>query len=121
AAAQLQQGVGNIAAQQQAQASGATGVNAALARYGAMQNTGQAQAQANQQAAIARAMEQAQAREAYNNLLAHQAGAANTASGVALSGAGEAGRNAVSAESTNEQERNKIAASNLDFWSNLVR
>jgi hypothetical protein len=72
AGTQLQQGLGDIRNTVAAQASGAGGNNAALANYGSIQALAQAQNKANQDAAILRAKEVAQARDSKSQLLNQQ-------------------------------------------------
>lgn len=120
AQAQLQQGVGQIAQQQQAQASGATGQNAAIARVAAMQNTGAAQAEANQHAALIRATEVAQARQQQAAIYGQQAGEAGGMYGTNVSGAaGFAAPAAAAAGAERKAEQDELAA-NRAFWSNLI-
>jgi len=114
---QLQQGLGQIAAQQQSAASGVGGVNAALARTEAMKNTAQAQAQANQAASLLRANETAEARSQQGQVLGQQAGEANQASSTAIGGSNQAS----SIAEGNRQNQNALAASDEDFWANAVR
>lgn len=118
---QLQQGVGQIAQQQQAQASGATGTNAAIARVAAMQNTAQAQTAANQQAAMLRATETDQARRAQAGIAAQQAGEAGGMYATNVSGAtgfaAPAGAAASSAASIKQKEDEATRA----FWANMVK
>lgn len=114
---QLQQGLGQIAANQQSAASGVGGVNAALARTQAMQNTAQAQAQANQAASLVRANESAEARGQIGNVLGQQAGEANTATGIATGGSNQAAGNAAE----NQKESDQLAGHDLDFWTNAIK
>ncbi len=116
---QLQQATEGIAQGQQSQAAGATGTNAALARYAAMQNTANAQAQAAQSAAAIRAQEVAQAEQAKGQVLAQQGNEANTAYGSTIAGTVGAGNTAASAgesQATIDQknsEDNKALAGNI--------
>lgn len=118
---QLQQGVGQIAAQQQAQASGATGQNAAIARIAAMQNTGAAQAQANQAAAVQRAAEIDAARRAKAGIAAQQAGEAGSMYGANLSGAVGFSAPAVTAAGQAAAIKQKEDEATRQFWSNIVK
>lgn len=88
AQSQLEQGLSQIAAQQQSQASGATGEGGALARSNAAGNTADAQAATNAQIAGLRAQEVAGAEGAEGNLLKNQGDQALTASGNATTAAG---------------------------------
>lgn len=118
---QLQQGVGQIAQQQQAQASGATGENAAIARIAAMQNTGTAQAQANQAAAVQRAIEIDQARKAQAGIAAQQAGEAGSMYGANLSGAVGFSSPAVTGAGAERTAQQKEDEATKAFWSNLIK
>jgi hypothetical protein len=118
---QLQQGVGQIAQQQLAQASGATGQNAAIARIAAMQNTGAAQAQANQAAAVQRAMEIDQARRAKAAISGQQAGEAGSMYGANLSGAVGFSSPAVTASGQDAAIKQKEEEANRAFWSNIIK
>jgi hypothetical protein len=70
---QLQLGLGGIADQQLAQAAGASGENAAMARLAAMNNTARAGIGANQAAALTRAQEVADAQRGLAGVLGAQA------------------------------------------------
>lgn len=118
---QLGQGLGQIAAQQQSQASGATGTNAAIARIAAMQNTGQAQAQANQQAAMIRAQEVAQARAAQAGIAGQQAGEAGSMYGANLSGAASLANPAVAAAGAERTAQQKEDEATKQFYANLIK
>lgn len=83
---QLQQGLNNIASEQQSQAAGISGASAPLAAMLAMRNTGQASIGANNSAAIARAKEEQDAATALSTLLAQRAGAANAAQNTNITG-----------------------------------
>ena len=106
---QLQQGMGAIAQQQQSMAAGIGGPGQALARYGAAVNTGDAQAQANQAAALARVKEISDARQAYGvNASAMQqgsAGIANQAQNGALGYAQVASGNAIGQFNQQQQQQ----------------
>ncbi len=106
---QLQQGMGAIAQQQQSMAAGIGGPGQALARYGAAVNTGDAQAQMNQAAALARAKELADARAAYGaNATAQQQGSAgmfNNTSQNALGLAGVASGQGIAQFNRTEQDK----------------
>lgn len=95
---QLQQGVGQIRQQADSMASGASGANAGLARLQAIQTGGAATAQANQQAALLRATEQAQAVQNQGAVLGNIAGQASNMYATNTSGAaqfsGQAGNEA---------------------------
>ncbi len=109
---QLQQGMGAIAQQQQSMAAGIGGPGQALARYGAAVNTGDAQAQMNQAAALARAKETQDARLAYGANAAAQQQAASgmfgQTSSNALNLAGVASGQGLA--QTQQAERDKGAA-----------
>ena len=90
AGTQLVQAQDQIAKQQLSEAAGATGTNAALARYAAMQNTANSQAQANQSAAILRAQEVAQAEQVKGQVLGQQASEADTNYGNTVTGTNQA-------------------------------
>lgn len=87
AQSQLEQGLAQIAQQQQAQASGATGSNAALARTDAAANTGAAQAATNAQEAGVRANEVAGAETAESGLLNNEANQVQQAKGTDVNAA----------------------------------
>ena len=101
------------------EAAGATGENAGLARYAAIQGTGTAQAQAASSAAQLRAQEVAQAEQAKGGVLAQQAAAAGNFYGSTLGGATGAANTAEAGAATqaniNEQESaaDKALAGNL--------
>ncbi len=84
---QLQAGQDQLARQQQAQAAGTSGINAAMARRQAMQNTAQGQAQVNQTQALARTQEQADAAKLSAQLRANQATQAQGMFGINTVGA----------------------------------
>lgn len=88
AQAQLQQGLGRIRQEQDSMASGTGGSNAALARMNASANVGNAQANANQSAALIRAQEVAQAERNQGAVLGNIAGQSAGMYGTNLSGAG---------------------------------
>lgn len=121
AQAQLQEGVGQIGQEQQAQASGATGTNAAIARIAAMNNTGQAQATANQHAALVRATEVDQARRAQAGIAGQQAGEAGSMYGANLSGAVGFASPAVTAAGAERTAQQKEDEATKAFWSNLIK
>lgn len=120
AGTQLQQGVGQIKSTLASEAAGASGNNAALANYGAIQAMAQAQAKANQDAALLRAKEVAEARAGKAALLNNQQGATanmfsptigagTTLAGQATQGAGKIGE--LDAAETEAQRR---------FYGNLI-
>jgi len=95
---QLYAALDQIQRGQQSQVAGASGANAALARQNSMQNTSQAQTEANAQAAQLRAEEiaRAQAAKAQNlgiigqevgNMYGQNVSGSNAAAGVAMGGA----------------------------------
>lgn len=120
AQAQLQQGLGQIQQAQQSDASGATGTMAALARMNAQQNTGQAQAQMNQQQALVRAGEVAAARQAKAGLLANQANQAGNMYGQNLTGALGASGQAGTTQGTQAQIQAQEDAATKQMIANLV-
>lgn len=127
AQAGLQQNTGDIIRQQQSQASGATGQNAALARMQAMQNTAMAQAKANQDASLLRAGEIAAAREQKGNVLAQQANQSQGMYGANLNGGLTASGQAGSVESAErqigsgeDQSRKKLAVNILQGIGSAV-
>ncbi len=85
--AQLQQGLGEIRQQADSEASGATGVNAALARMTATQTAGDASARANQTASLIRAQEIANAERNQGAVLGNIAGQSTQMYGTNLQGA----------------------------------
>lgn len=118
---QLAQGQGQIAQRQEAEASGTTGVNAALARMAAAQNIAQGQAQQNQQAAVLRAQEVAGARQQQAGILGDVTSALGQQAGVAQQGqvanAGVAG----TARGAHESGQRQEAGDALDFYSNAAK
>lgn len=117
---QLQQSTGQIAAGQESQAAGATGINAALARYAAMQNTGAAQAQAAQSAAVLRAQEVAQAQKEQADVLASQANEGNQAAQTATTGANQAGANAAQTADTQATINQQNSTANKALAGNII-
>lgn len=120
AGTQLQQGVGQTRNAISAQASGANGVNAGVANYGAIQAIGAAQAKQQQDAALLRAQEVEQAIKAKAGILGQEQAATvgmagqTTGAGTALQGQDVAGSgNVVQA---NEQE----VAARRAFIANLI-
>jgi hypothetical protein len=80
---QLGAGLDRIVQNANAQAAGATGEGGVLARYGAMQAAATAGAQTNQQAAIARAQEIANANQELGSLVGSTLGTTTTGSNAA--------------------------------------
>ncbi len=113
---QLQQGLGQIQSGINSQVSGATGNNAALARYGGEQAYGQAAAQANQSAALNRTQEVNAAEAAKGQLYGQQAAENAQMFGTSLNGAGQASGQAVSAEQTQAQ----IDQKNREMWMQFI-
>ena len=113
---QLQQGLGQIQSGINSQVSGATGNNAALARYGGQQAYGQAAAQTNQAAALQRTQEVNAAEAAKGQLYGQQAAQNAQMFGTSLSGANQAGATANSGEQTQAQ----IDQQNKQMWLNFV-
>jgi hypothetical protein len=114
---QLTQGLGAIQAGQQSAAAGASGQNGALANMNAAQNMQAAQVQANQQAALIRAQEVAQARAQQAGVLANIGGEAGQSQGQNLQAAGVAGNTAAGAnqEMSKEESARTAANKNLAF------
>jgi hypothetical protein len=98
AGAQLQQGLGQIRQQADSQASGASGTNAGLARLQAIQTGGDAAAGVNQQMALVRAQEIADATRnsgaVLGNMASQSAGMYGTNVGGAAQFSGQAGNEA---------------------------
>lgn len=98
AGVQLQQGLGQIRQAADSQASGASGANAGLARLQAIQTGGQASANTNQQAALIRAQELADATRnqgaVLGNIASQSAGMYGTNVGAAAQFSGQAGNEA---------------------------
>lgn len=127
AIAGLQQQQGDIARQQQSQASGATGQNAALARQQAMQNTAMAQAKASQDASLIRAGEIARAREQKGNVLSGMATENTARYGTDVNGALNASGQAGTVESTERKigsdedaNRKKLAGNVLQGFGSAI-
>lgn len=102
------------------EAAGATGENAGLARYAAIQGTGTAQAQAAGDAARLRAQEVAQAEQAKGTVLGQQAGEAGQFYGNTLSGATGAGNTAEGAGATQGQINEQESAADKALAGNLL-
>lgn len=113
---QLQQGLGQIRSDVNSQVSGATGNNAALARYGGEQAYGHAAEQANQAAALNRTQEVNAAEAAKGQLYGQQAGQNAQMFGQTLSGAGNASQTANSGAQTQAQ----IDQQNRAMWLNFI-
>lgn len=86
---QLTAGLGEIKSGLESSASGATGNNAPLAQYGALQGYADAAAKTNQQAAMQRTQEQNAAIAAKGQLLGQQANQSANMYGTNLQGAGQ--------------------------------
>lgn len=99
---QLQEGLGQIRSAANSEAAGATGANAALARQNATLATGDAATKTNQDAAVLRAQEVAQAEQAKGQVLGSQAGESSGMYGTNLAGANAAAGLAGSEEGTLE-------------------
>jgi hypothetical protein len=120
AGTQLQQGLGQTRNAISAQASGASGQNAAMANYGAVQALAQAQAKQQQDAALLRAKEVSDAQALKANVLNQQQGATGVQSGQATAGAtGLSGQENTSAGNLAAQNAAEVA-SNRALFSNLV-
>lgn len=113
---QLQQGLGQVRSDINSQVSGATGNNAALARYGGEQAYGNAAAQTNQAAALARQQEVNSALAARGQLLGQQAGENAQMFGQTLSGAGQASGQATQGGVAQAQ----IDQQNRQMWLNFI-
>lgn len=116
AAGQLQQGLGQVRAQQDSMASGYSGVNALVARLAAMQNAQRAGSDVNQQQALLRAQEITGARNTLGEVLGQRvsgSGAmANETNRAGLAARGLAG----SARSTYETGAREDANQNVDLY-----
>jgi hypothetical protein len=117
---QLQQGLGQIRSDVNSQVSGATGNNAALARYGGEQAYGNAAAQANQAAALNRTQEVNAAEAAKGQLYNQQAGQNAQMFGQTLSGAGQASGTANSGAQAQAQIDQQNRAMWLQFIGNMA-
>lgn len=117
---QLGQGLGAIQATQQSNAAGASGQNAALANTVAAQQMQQAQVQANQQAALIRAQEVAQARAQQGGVLANIGGELGQSQGQNLNAAGQAGQTAEQAGAANSAAESARVSGNKQLISNFV-
>jgi hypothetical protein len=118
---QLTQGLGAIQVGQQSQAAGASGQNGALANTVAAQQMQQAQAQANQQAALIRAQEVAQARTQQAGVLANIGGEAGQSQGQNLQAAGQAGQTAAGANIEQSKEEADRVKQNKQIAGNLAQ
>lgn len=113
---QLQQGLGQIQSGINSQVSGATGNNAALARFGGQQAYGQAAAETNQAAAALRGAEVGQAQAQRGQLFGQQAQENANMFGQSLAGAGQAAGTANSGAQTQAQ----IDQANKQAWMNFI-
>jgi len=113
---QLEQGVEAGRQQADSQAAGASGAAAPLARYGAIQASGNLTAEANQAGALARAQEVADAQRTKAAVLGQQASEANTASGVNVAGMNPAASTATTAEG----HQADIDQRNMERWQNFI-
>ncbi|HXU03765.1 MAG TPA: hypothetical protein VN903_22520 [Polyangia bacterium] len=113
---QLGAGVGDIARSAISGAAGQTGESAALAHIQAMRTAGDAQAKANQDAAMLRAQETAAARATLGNVLGQQATEGqqnvNTTLGAANESANTAATGGATAETLNEKAGEHNAETN---------
>lgn len=120
AGGQLQQGLGQIQAQQNSMASGYSGVNAFAARVATMQNAQRAGSTANQDASLLRAHEIAAARNTLGETLAGRVqGSGNMASetmrgGVALRGLASGARGSYETGARDD------ASKNVDIYGKLA-
>lgn len=115
AGAQLAVGLDQGARQQLAQAAGASGNNAALARLGAMQNTAGLQAKANQDASLVRAQEVANAQRTLAGLTTTMADQSRGMAGQKIGAAGDLNHLALQGETDRERqqfETDKVRAAN---------
>lgn len=92
ARSQLEQGLGAIVQQQDAQAAGANGAGAALARQNAAKNIGEAGATENQQQGLLRANEVANAEGLEGQVLGQQANEAGQMTNIGTTAAGNFGQ-----------------------------
>lgn len=119
AGTQLQQGLDQTQSAISAQASGANGVNAGVANYGAIQALAQAHAKAQQDAALLRAREVEQAIQAKAGILGQQQNATNamagnvTGAGTALSGQSTTAAGGVVQANTAEEAARRALAANM--------
>lgn len=120
AGTQLRQGLEQIQRGADSQASGATGTNAGLARYGAIQASGAAGAEANQDAAMARVQERANAIAAKGQLLGQQQQGANQMYATNVSGANAAAGNAAGPAGVQAQVDQADRAKWLNFIGNMA-
>lgn len=115
----LERGLNQTQSAISAEASGASGQNAGVMQYGAIQALAAAHAKAQQDAAVARAQEVQQAQQAKGALLNQQQGAtANMAgvtvpAGTALSGQNTTGSGALVNASEEEAKQRRALAANL--------
>ena len=118
--AQLQQGLGQIRSTANSEAAGATGANAALARQDATLATGDAETKTNQDAALLRAQEVAQAQGQEAGVLGSQAGEAEQIYGTNLQGATAASGQAGSEEGAKESADQTATTSQNNLELNLL-
>ena len=117
---QLQQGLGQIRSAANSEAAGATGANAALARQNATLATGEAATKTNQDAALLRAQEVAQAEQVKGQVLGSQAGESAGMYGSNLSGATAAAGQAGTEEGTLEAANQAAKESQDQLFFNEV-
>ncbi len=117
---QLGQGQDAIARQQMAQAAGVGGANATAARLGAAANTANAQAAANQQQALVRAQEVAQAEANKGALLNAEQTGATGMGGVLGKTAADYATNATNAAATAQNLNQKSRMANAQANSNML-
>ena len=118
AGAQIQQNLGQIAAQQNAAASGMGGQNAFAARRAAAANIGNAQTGAAQAAAINRANEINAAQGLKASTLQSIAGNANTEANTAIGGAATFGGQALNGQMGIEKLNNETNTNNVNANNN---
>lgn len=105
---QLGAGLDQINRNAMSQAAGATGQGGILARYGAMQSAADAAAQTNQAAALARADEINQARQALGQNLGMMQDSNNTLYGTNVSGFANLRNTATQGQANNNLQFNKL-------------
>ena len=113
---QLEAGVEAGRQQAESMAAGASGTAAPLARYAAIQQSGNLTAEANQAASLARAQEVADATRTKAAVLGQQAGEANTAAGVNVAGMNAASGSAVAPAA----KQAEIDQRNMERWQNFM-
>ena len=106
---QVNQGMDQVAQQQQSQVAGTSGVNAAIARRDAMANTANAQVDTNRAAAMARVAEMGEAAKMQAAIRANQANQAGQMFGANVQGASNFANTASGAESADLESQRGLA------------